>query len=294
VLARRRAGHTAVTSEVEHSAVLNATAHAAGQVVSVPVDRFGRVDAEDFAAAIRAPGVALACLQSANGEVGTLQPIEEAAVAARGAGVPLLVDAAASIGHEPAPSGWDLLVADPRGWGGLPGAGVLAIREGTRWLRVGPELESLERSAGEVSVPAVLAAAVALQDALAEQDAEARRARALIDRIRAEAAALPDTEVVGDPERRLPHITTFSCLYVDGEVLLGELDQAGYAVGSGSACTAASLRPSHVLAAMGVLTHGNVRVGLSPEVGEQDVAGFCAVLPGAVTKVRALLNATGL
>ena len=68
--------------------------------------------------------------------------------------------------------------------------------------------------------------------------------------------------VVGDPVDRLPHVVTFSCLFVDGEALVHELDRRGFAVASGSACTASTLEPSHVLAAMGVLTHGNVRVTL--------------------------------
>jgi cysteine desulfurase len=81
---------------------------------------------------------------------------------------------------------------------------------------------------------------------------------------------------------------------VDGEAIVDELDRAGFAVGSGSACTASTLEPSHVLAAMGVLTHGNVRVGLPAGVSEAEVEAFCAVLPVAVQRVRAFLGAEGL
>ena len=86
-------------------------------------------------------------------------------------------------------------------------------------------------------------------------------------------------EVVGDPDRRLPHLVTFSCLYVDGESLVTELDRLGFAVASGSACTASSLEPSHVLAAMGALTHGNVRVSLARDTAEADVDRLLATLP---------------
>jgi cysteine desulfurase len=292
--ARRRAGTTAVISAVEHSAVMNATAHGATDVTQVPVDAAGRVDLDQFVAAVQSYGTAIACLQSANGEVGTRQPVAAAAEAAAAVGVPLLVDAAASIGHDEPPEAWDLLVADPRAWGAPAGLGVFAIRERTRWLAAGPEHDGLERVAGEVFVPAALAAAVALEAVTAERAREAPRRRRLVAELRAAAAAVPDVEVVGDGEDRLPHVTTFSCLYVDGEVLVGELDRAGYAVGSGSACTAASLRPSHVLAAMGVLTHGNVRVGLPVGVAEDAVRGFCAALPGAVARVRAMLGAADL
>ena len=79
---------------------------------------------------------------------------------------------------------------------------------------------------------------------------------------------------------------TFSCLYVDGEALLTELDRLGFAVSSGSSCTASTLRPSHVLEAMGVLTHGNVRVSLPRGVRSADVDRFLAELPGAVARLR--------
>ena len=91
----------------------------------------------------------------------------------------------------------------------------------------------------------------------------------------------------GDHSSTLAHIVTFSCLYADGEALLHALDRSGFAVSSGSACTASTLRPSHVLAAMGVLTHGNIRVSLHPGVRDDDVTRFLAVLPKVVADVRA-------
>ena len=105
---------------------------------------------------------------------------------------------------------------------------------------------------------------------------------------------MPDTVVVGDPDDRLPHVVTFSSLYVDGEALVGAFDRRGYAVASGSACTSSTLEPSHVLAAMGVLTHGNVRIALplpavSPGVAA-DVSDFCAALAPTVAAVRAELG----
>ena len=134
----------------------------------------------------------------------------------------------------------------------------------------------------------MVAAAAALRAVHAEAAAEAARLCALVEQIRAAVAAtVPDVEVVGDPTDRLPHIVTFSCLYVDGEALLHALDRAGFAVSSGSACTADTLRPSHVLAAMGVLTHGNVRVSLHAGVSTDDVRRFLAVLPAWSRDVRA-------
>jgi cysteine desulfurase len=97
---------------------------------------------------------------------------------------------------------------------------------------------------------------------------------------------VPEVEVVGDPVGRLPHVLTFSCLYVDGEVLLSELDRAGFAVSSGSSCTSSSLTPSHVLAAMGVLTEGNVRLSLPTGTSAEQVERFLTVLPELVARVR--------
>ena len=85
---------------------------------------------------------------------------------------------------------------------------------------------------------------------------------------------------------RLPHLVTFSCLYLDGETLVTELDRLGFGVTSGSACTASTLTPSHVLAAMGALTHGNVRVSLARDTTDAQVDGLCAALADAVGTIR--------
>jgi len=291
--ARHRSGRRVVMSAVEHSAVLHASRFA-GDAFLIDVDRLGRVAAGSFATAVAAPGVALACLQVANPEVGTRQPIGEVSEATRAVGVPLLVDTVATAGNAAVPEGWDLLTADPRSWGGPDGLGILAVRAGTRWLSPYPPDEGTERVPGGVAVPAALAAAVVLRTLSARRAELDRLRRELTDRIRTVAAALPDTEVVGDPDARLPHLVTFSCLYVDGEALVDDLDRQGFAVGSGSACTASTLEPSHVLRAMGVLTHGNLRIGLPVDVDPQAVERFCAALPAAVARVRAMLGADGL
>jgi cysteine desulfurase len=110
---------------------------------------------------------------------------------------------------------------------------------------------------------------------------------ALVQRIRAGVSRIPDTEVVGDPVDRLPHLVTFSFLYVDGEALVTELDRRGLGVASGSACAASTLEPSRVLSAMGVLTHGNVRVSLTRGTTEADVDRLLAALPEVVAELRA-------
>jgi cysteine desulfurase len=296
---RRRVGATFVHSAVEHSAVLHATrwhVDRGGSAVSVPVDRLGRVDVAAFASAVAAPGVAAAALISASHEVGTVQPVEAVAGACADAGVPLFVDAAQSLGRQPVPPGWSVLTGSAHKWGGPPGVGLLVIRTGTRWA---PPFPSDERESGRVpgapALPAIVAAAASLRAVAAEAAAADARLRALVDRIRASVAAtVPDVEVVGDPTDRLAHLVTFSVLYVDGEALVHELDRLGFAVSSGSSCTSSTLEPSHVLVAMGVLSHGNVRVSLPLDVDEAEVDRFLAALPDVVSRLRAQSGAVGL
>jgi cysteine desulfurase len=283
---RARQGDTLVHSAIEHSAVLHAAA--GKKAVAVPVDRRGRLDLDRWRRAVTAGNVGLASLISASHEVGTVQPVEEAAACCAEAGVPLFVDAAQSAGHVPLPTGWSMLSASAHKWGGPPGVGVLVVRKGVRWLSPYPKDDLYRPGAtGALDLPAVVAAAASLRAVLGEAEAEAARQSALVDRIRERVAAtVPDVEVVGDPVHRLPHLVTFSCLYVDGEALLHALDRRGFAVSSGSSCTASTLRPSHVLEAMGVLSHGNVRVSLHRGTTERDVDRFLAVLPGLVAEIR--------
>ncbi|MBW1599177.1 cysteine desulfurase/sulfurtransferase TusA family protein [Streptomyces sp. JJ38] len=294
---RRRTGRHLLVSAVEHSAVLHAAErHAAdgGTVTEAPVDRGGRVVPEKFAGLLRPGGpepgeaTALACLQSANHEVGTVQPVAEVAAACREADVPLLVDAAQSLAWGQVGGDWALLAASAHKWGGPSGVGLLAVRKGVRFSPPGPRDERESgRAPGFENLPAIVAAAASLRAVQAEAAAEAERLRPLVDRIRqAVPERVGDVEVVGDPLRRLPHIVTFSCLYADGEALLHALDEAGFSVSSGSSCTSSTLTPSHVLRAMGVLSEGNIRMSLPRGTTAEEVDAFLRALPEAVRSVR--------
>ena len=288
---RSRVSTRLAHSAVEHSAVIRAgdwwTRHGRGTTAVAGVDHYGRVSPDGLAAAL-ADGAGVLAVQSANHEVATLQPLDEVYAAASASDVPVFVDFAASAARVDLPPGWSAAAASAHKWGGPAGVGVLLVRKGARWrapLPVDDRADS--RVSGFENVPAALAAAAALQARTAEREEVNARQFALVDRIRERVAAtVPDVEVVGDPVSRLPHLVTFSCLYVDGETLVTELDREGFGVASGSACTASTLTPSHVLEAMGALTHGNVRVSLTRDTTEAEVDRFLDVLPGVVSRLR--------
>lgn len=290
--ARRRIGDRVVASAVEQEAILAEGAQ------TVPVDRLGRVDLPAWTRAMAEPGVVAAALQDANGEVGTTQPLGRARAAAIAREVPLLVDASASLGRSPTPVTFDVLVGEAASFAG-PALGLLAVPEGVRWALPGPRREpEFGRAEAAPWVPLALATAEAWRQAAATRDADSTTCRKAVDRLRTAAAAIPDVDVVGDAFDRLPHILTFSVLYVDGEMLVRALDARGLGLASGSACTASLVEPSHVLAAMGALTHGNVRLSLPlpsvvPGVDEA-VDRLARELPAVVAELRADAGAVGL
>jgi cysteine desulfurase len=292
--ATRGPGHL-VASAVEHSAVLNAVSQledAGSQVTLVGVDATGQVDPAAFTAASGQPGTVLACLQAANHEIGTIQPVAAVAAACQAARVPLYVDAAASAGRAPLPGGWSLLSASGHKWGGPPGVGVLVVKKSVRWRSPLPtDSREGRRVAGFPNLPAIVAAAAALVAAEADREAADAALRELTDEIAVRLPQLvPDCVVHGSRAGSLPHIVTFSCLYLDGETLVIELDKAGFSVSSGSACASDTGQPSHVLAAMGALTHGNVRVSLPRAATRESVSRFLAVLPDIVSRLRGTIG----
>jgi cysteine desulfurase len=293
-LGRRRIGAGIVTSAVEHSSVLSA-AERYGDAVTVPVDPLGRVDLGAWRAAVSADGVALAGLQVGNHEVGTLQPFREAAEACRAADVPFVLDATSALGRTDLREAgdWSVLLGSAAAFGGPPSVGLLVIRKGARWRAPYPTDDYQGgRWPGLPDVPAIFAAAVALETWLADYDEVSARQHQLVGSLRRGLPrAVPDIDIAGDPDLRLPHLLTFSALYVDGESLTLELDRAGFAVASGSACSASSEHPSHVLAAMGALTHGNVRLGLTRTTSTADVESFLLAVPPVVEELRARLGA---
>ncbi len=287
---RSRVSRRLVHSAVEHSAVFAAgewwARHFTGTTDRVPVLPTGAVDPAALRASLAQAPTGVVAVQAANPEVGTLQPLEALVAAAED--VPVFSDACASAGRLDLPAGWSAVAASAHKWGGPAGVGVLLVRKNARWRAPFPTDDRTDpRVSGFENVPAAMAAAAALQAVVAEREEVNARQSALVDHVRRRVSELvEDVDVVGDPTDRLPHVLTFSLLYVDGEALVTELDRLGFGVASGSACTASTLRPSHVLEAMGALTHGNVRVSLTRDTTRADVERFLAVLPGVVADLR--------
>jgi cysteine desulfurase len=294
-LGRRRVGARIVTTAIDHSAVLAAAA-AGGAHEAVQVDHEGHVDLDRWTAAIGTAGTAAACIQVANHEVGTLQPFAEAAETCQRAEVPLVLDATAALGRIDLSDmiGWSALTGWAGAFGGPASVGILVIKKNARWRA--PYLTDdyqAGRWPGVPDVPAIYAAAVALNRWLQSGRTVGDRQQELVDQLRAGIVQrVADIDVAGDPVRRVPHLLTFSALYVDGETLTLELDKAGFAVASGSACTASSEHPSHVLAAMGALTHGNVRIGLTWTTTAAEIDQFLTALPPIVAAIRATVGAS--
>lgn len=283
LMARGRTGR-AVVSAVESLAVTSPAQRWATSVEAVAVDRTGRLDLEALARALASPAD-LICVQAANGEVGTRQPLPEVAAAARAAGVPLLVHAVQVIGRGPVPTDWDVLAASARDWGGPAGVGVLAVRSAVRWT---PD-ENPDRGwvNGFPDVPGAASAATALEYLTPHAPAEAARLFALTELLRIRLPLVATgIDVVGEDVDRLPHIVTFTCAGVTGETVVHELDRRGISVASGSACTSDTRMPSQVLAAMGLASDASVRVSLPFGCTEETVADLLRVLPDALDAAR--------
>ena len=284
-------GRHVVVPAVEHSAVRDASA-AFGAVTEVGVDGSGRVDPDAVLAAIRPGQTGLVHIQSANHEVGTVQPVDEVVAGCRERGVLVHVDAACATGHLPfdfAGVGADLVSVSAHKLGGPQGVGALVVRRGLRLrpLLVGGEQER-SRRAGMENVAGIVgfgAAADVLAGSLA---AESARARAQTEALLGAATAVDGVVAYGDVDRRVAHVACVGVAGVEAEAVLLGLDQAGISAHSGSACSSESLEPSPVLAAMGVEAERSLRLSVGWSTSDDDVAAFCQAFPAVVGHLRSL------
>ena len=295
---RGKGGGHIITTAIEHHAVLHTAQFLEKQgyaVTYLPVDGQGRVDPAQVEAALR-PDTFLISVMAANNEIGTIQPVAEIGAIAKKAGVLFHTDAVQAAGHIPVDVrawGADLLSLSGHKFYGPKGVGVLYMRRG---LRLPPLIhggaQEKGRRAGTENVAAAVGLAAALKQAVGELEAEGARldklAVRLMDGI---LERVPRARVTGPREGRLPGHASFVFECVEGESILLRLDGAGICASSGSACSSASLDPSHVLLAIGLpheIAHGSVRLTLGRENTQEDVDYLLETLPRVVAGLRAM------
>jgi cysteine desulfurase len=289
----REIGDRIVTSVVEHPAVggvLHTLETDGFTSALVPVDASGQVDLDVFASEIRRPGTLIASIQHASHEVGTMQPIAEAARLCREAGVLFHTDACQTVGRLPVDTSAlevDLLSLSAHKFGGPAGVGALYVRRGVPVAAYpcGDDRERRRRS-GMENVPGVAAMAAALEASLENSGDEAARQWALSERLRRGLAEIPGLDVHGHPTQRVPHLACFSAPELDAEILSMALDDRGFRIAAGSNCSGAPGEPSTVLEHMGVPGRASFRVGVGRATTVEEVDRFLATLPELVGELH--------
>lgn len=276
-----------VVASIEHSAVLEAargTRLHGFEVVEVPCEATGRVDAERFTAEID-HRTALVCLQAANNETGVLQPVAEVGAACRAAGAPFCVDAVQAAGKIALDrDGWnaDLMALSAHKLGGPQGVGALIVREGTAMAPLIPGgAQERRRRGGTEALAAICGFGAACAAGPVEIDSLRARLETMLAQI------CPDVRIHGKSVPRVPNTTNVAFPGVTGETLVIALDLAGFAVSTGSACASGAVSPSHVIRAMGFgddEARGAVRFSLGWNTGVDAIEDLGRALPAVLER----------
>ncbi len=286
-----------ITTTIEHHAVLHtldALKKEGFTVTCLPVYANGICRVEDIEAAIT-DETCLVTVMYANNEIGTIQPIGEIGVLCRKKGVLFHTDAVQAVGHIPVDvqkDQIDLLSLSGHKLHAPKGVGALYCRKGIRLpnLIEGGAQES-GRRAGTENVPGIVGLGVAITDAVAAMDDNAKKLSVLRDKLLDGALQISHSRVTGDRTHRLPGHCSLCFEGVEGESLLLLLDAKGVCGSSGSACTSGSLDPSHVLLAIGLpheVAHGSLRLTLSDDTTPEEIDYILSVLPPIIDRLRAM------
>jgi cysteine desulfurase len=296
--ANEKKGNHIITTSIEHHAVMEVCkflGRRGFKITYLPVDEYGLVDPDDVKRAITDKTILISVMH-ANNQVGTIEPVEEIGEIAREAGVCFHTDAVQTLGHIPVNVDKlkvDLLAISAHKLYGPKGVGVLYVRKGTKLVPLmhGGEQEK-RRRAGTENVPAIVGLGKAVELAGQEMGKEVEQLAYLRDKlIKGLMEKIDHIRLNGHPTRRLPNNVNVSVDFVEGESLLLSLDLEGICASTGSACSSASLEPSHVLLALGLpaeQAHGSLRFTLGRENTETDVERVLEVLPGIVARLRAM------
>lgn len=294
----RERGKHIITTSIEHMSVMNVCKFLVKQgfkVSFLPVNKYGVVDVKALERELTDETV-LVSVMYANGEVGTIQPIKEISEIVHARSAYFHVDAAAAIGQvgiDVQQEGIDLLTLSSNDMYGPKGVGGLYVRRGTR---LGPLIHGggQERGlrSGTENLPGIVGMAKAAELAKAEMRVEGERLTRLRNTfIRKILDAVPYSFLNGHPSKRLPNNVAVRFSFIEGESMLLNLDMAGVAASSGSACTAKTLEPSHVLRAIGLKheeAHGSLLFTLGKQNSEEDMDYVAGLLPDIVKRLRAM------
>ncbi len=298
LIANEKKGNHVITCAIEHHAILETCRQLEKRGYSVtylPVDSDGLVSVDDVKNAITSRTV-LVSVALANNEIGTIQPIAELSKVTRKAGVLLHTDAVQAVGRIPIDVnelGVDLLSVSSHKLYGPKGVGALYIRKGTRVSPIlfGGGQERGKRS-GTENTAGIIGLGKAAELARQSLDEEGKRLTAmrekLIDGI---LGVLDHGRLHGHREKRLPNNANFGFDFVEGEAIVLNLDLKGICASTGSACSSASLEPSHVLLALGIprqQAHGSLRLTLGRLTTDEDIDTVLEVLPPIIAKLRAM------
>jgi cysteine desulfurase len=295
----RAKGNHIITQATEHKAVLDVCKRLQESdctVTYLPVARDGRVSLEDLRRAIT-PKTILISIMYANNEIGVLQPIAEIGKIAKKAGVLFHTDAVQAIGKIPVDverDGIDLLSISAHKLYGPKGVGALYVRRKNPRVQLAAMIDGggHERGlrSGTLNVPGIVGLGKACEICAREMAEESARLAALRDKLKdAILSRLEDTTINGSMEHRLPNNLNLSFAGVEGDALLMGINDV--AISSGSACTSATLEPSHVLSALGVpeeLAHSSIRFGLGRFNTAEDVDYVAGRVVETVKRLREL------
>ncbi len=294
-VARANRGNHIITTAIEHHAVLHTCAameKEGYEATYLPVDEKGLVSPAQLRAAL-CKDTALVSIMTANNEIGTIEPIHELCEIAHEAGALFHTDAVQAAGHIPLnvkELGVDLLSLSGHKFHGPKGVGALFCRKG---LVLPPLIygggQERGRRSGTENVPGIVGLAAALRERTATLEEDTRRITALRDKLIGGLLTIPCSRLTGHPTLRLPGTASFVFEAVEGESLLLLLDEYGICASSGSACSSASLDPSHVLLAIGLphaLAHGSLRLTIGDETTDAEIDRILEAVPAVVARLR--------
>jgi cysteine desulfurase len=289
-------GTRILTSSVEHMSVVNPCKFLTTkgfEAVFLPVDKYGFLNLESLQKELTDKTV-LASVVYANGEIGTIEPIKEISKIVHGKNVYLHVDATAACGQVPVDvknEGIDLLTISSNDMYGPRGVGALYVKDGVRLeplLHGGGQERGLR--SGTENVAAIVGFGKAAEIAKKEMQTESARLTKLRDRfIDGLLKPIPYSFLNGHPTTRLPDNVSVRYSFIEGESMLLSLDMMGVYASSGSACTAKTLEPSHVLLAVGLKheeAHGSLMFTLGRHNTEEDVDYAASLMPDIVKRLR--------